>query len=320
MAAMAAAFLRLFLIGLAVILVFVFTLFGLRWVGSLREFEAFDHPLIKENKLFWVVAKGGGAERHQAYTETAIKAALALDKNLGLELPLRRSSDGVWFVFPSYRLEEMTEAQGPPEVFTWDQLSKLDAGYHTIPGSRLASHQQEDSALYRGQAYRLLTLEEVVALAPRRLLILTFFDPRASYVEEVAQLIESLQIDKEIILRSPFSKFIRELRKIKPMWLYGSDSPGMGRAKVLDSLGIETLISFQEDIVITGLTLNGSMILSDSLLDEISRQKRRLLLEFEFEEGPSRYPIPSERLRTQLDGVITSRPSWALQEFRQGAP
>ncbi|MBK7844007.1 MAG: hypothetical protein IPJ71_09960 [Bdellovibrionales bacterium] len=55
---MMSAFSRLFIIGMGVISFLVLLLFGLRYVGLQREFEAYDHPLLKEKHQFWIVAKG----------------------------------------------------------------------------------------------------------------------------------------------------------------------------------------------------------------------------------------------------------------------
>lgn len=308
---MMSAFSRLFIIGMGVISFLVLLLFGLRYVGLQREFETYDHPLLKEKHQFWIVAKGGGGETDQSYTEQAITESIKLGSLVGIELPLRRSSDGVWFVFPGHRLEEMTNGQGTPEILRWNQMSYLDAGFNTQWPDRRPDE-------FRGKGIRLLTLKRAAEITKGRLLLLTFFDPNATYVQEVVTLINSLDLGERVIIRSPFTKFVREMKKIEPLWLYGSDSPGISRAMIFDNLKIETLISFQEDVIVSPMSMNNSLVFTPTLTLEIQRQKKSLILELE--DDPFSNNFFPEWIEGALKGVLTSRPNWALKKFRPAAP
>ncbi len=308
---MMSAFSRLFIIGMGIISFLVLLLFGLRYLGLQREFEAYDHPLLKDKNQFWIIAKGGGGEIDQSYTEQAMTESFKLGPHVGVELPLRRSSDGVWFVFPGLRLEEMTNGEGIPEMVSWNQLSFLDAGFNTHwPDRRLDE--------FRGKGIRLLTLKRAAEISKGRLLLLTFFDPNATYVQEVVALINSLDLGERVIIRSPFTKFVREMKKVEPLWLYGSDSPGVGRAMIFDNLKIETLISFQEDIIVSPISMNNSLVFTPTLTLEIQRQQKSLILELE--DDPSSNNFFPEWIEGALKGVLTSRPIWALKKFRPAAP
>lgn len=307
---MMTGFSRLFLIGMGVIMALALFWMGLRRLGGTREFEVFDHPLLKAHQVSpWIIAKGGDHENSQAYTEKAIREALKWDESLGLELPLHRSIDGVWFVFPANRLEEMTNGEGPPETFTWAQLVSLNAGFHSLS-------KKKPTEIFRQERWHLISLRQVVELAPQRLLVLTFFDPTASFVAEVATLINSLDIEDRVIIRSPFTKFVRELRKIEPMWVYGSDSPSISRAMILDHLKIETLISFNEDVVIANKYLNGSLVFTPSFISEIQRQKKRMILDVDDEIDS--HPVSLEEMKA-FNGILTNDWRWVRQQFRPTA-
>ncbi|MCB0363988.1 MAG: hypothetical protein H6624_13220 [Bdellovibrionaceae bacterium] len=303
---MISAFSRLVLMGVGVLFVLVLVLFGLRQVGFQRQFQAFDHPLVQD-PAFWIVALGGDAQRFPPYTKEALLAAAELDKDMLIELPLHRSQDGVWFVFPTYQLESVTDGSGFPEVLTWDQLSQLDAGFQ-YPGPT-------DNFPFRGKGLRLVNLEQAAQLLPKTRFVLTFFDPKADFAEEVATQINSLDLGPRVVIRSPFSKFVRELKKIEPMWIYAIDRPSLDRAVMMGRLRIETLASLPTDVVISELTRNGTVILSQPIVSEIKRQKKRLLLIID-----DSTPTIPKWILSYIDGVLTNRPSWAVEQFRSPAP
>lgn len=310
---MMTGFSRLFLISMGVIFLLVSILMGLRQLGATREFEMFDHPLLKGKKNFWVIAKGGGFGKHQAYTASAIREAMELSPEIGIELPLHRSKDGVWLVFPRNRLEKMTEGDGPPEIYSWNQLAGLNASFNSLD-------KKQALDAYRHEGGQLLTLKQAIELTSQRLLVLTFYDPTASYVSEVAALINSFDVGERVIIRSPFTKFMRELRKIEPTWVYGSDFPSISRAVIFDRLKIETLISFSEDVVIAENDIDGVSIFTPSMVSEIKRQKKILLLDLDRDhETDESMGSTTANILNQLDGVLTDDPGWALGKFRPAA-
>ena len=303
---MISAFSRLLLIGVGALFVLVLVLFGLRQVGLQRQFQVFEHPLIT-NDEFWIIAANGGGRDFPPHTKPAFDEALRLDPNIVLELPLHRSTDGVWFVYAHYKLEVVTDGKGFAESLTWAELQKLNAAFQ-FAGKR-------GDFPYRDQELRLLSLEQALQLYPKTRFILTFHDPRANFIQEVATMINSLDISSRIVIRSPFSKFVRELRKVEPMWVYVLDPASLDRAVMLEGLYIETLASLPTDMIISPLTIHGVPILSPKIVKEIKRQKKRLILDVnDFTPTIPRWLIP------ELDGVLTDRPSWAVKEFRSPTP
>lgn len=303
---MISAFSRLALMGVGALFVLVLVLFGMRQVGLQRQFQAFDHPLIQD-RTFWIVAQGGNGQAFPPYTMESIESAASLGTDVVVELPLHRSIDGVWFVYPTYQLQSHTDGQGFPEAKTWTELSQLDAGFH-YPGTN------EDFP-FRGKGLRLVSLENVVEQLPDTKFILTFFDPKADFKEEIATLINTLDLGNRVVIRSPFSKFVREVKKIEPMWAYGIDPPSLDRAVMMEQLRIETLASFPADVVISELTRNGNVILSQPIVSEIKRQKKRLILIID-----ATTPTIPKWILSYIDGVMTDRPAWGVEQFRSPAP
>lgn len=303
---MYSAFSRLLLLGVGTLIVFFLVLIGLRQVGLQRQFQAFDHPLLKD-RTFWIVASKNFTEVAPPYTAAAYTAALAIDPQMMFELPLHRSADGVWFVYPSYQLSDLTEQNGFPERLTWDELATLDGAY-----------QFQDSNgefPFRGKGHKLVTLEEVASLFPKTRFVLSFFDPKGSFVQEAATLINRLDLGQRAVIHSPFSKFVRELKKVEPLWVYGNDSPTLDRAVLLTNLHLEPLASLPSDVIIGNLTRNGSVILSPELVNEIKRQNKKLILIVD-----DYTPTIPVWILSSLDGVLTNRAEWAARQFRAVPP
>lgn len=99
------------------------------------------------------------------------------------------------------------------------------------------------------------------------------------------------------------------------MWIYAIDRPSLDRAVMMGRLRIETLASLPTDVVISELTRNGTVILSQPIVSEIKRQKKRLLLIID-----DSTPTIPKWILSYIDGVLTNRPSWAVEQFRSPAP
>ncbi|MCB0386212.1 MAG: hypothetical protein KDD43_12535, partial [Bdellovibrionales bacterium] len=102
---------------------------------------------------------------------------------------------------------------------------------------------------------------------------------------------------------------------IEPMWAYGIDPPSLDRAVMMEQLRIETLASFPADVVISELTRNGNVILSQPIVSEIKRQKKRLILIID-----ATTPTIPKWILSYIDGVMTDRPAWGVEQFRSPAP
>ena len=307
---MVSALSRLLLIGIGTLLVLALALFGLRQLGLQRQFEAFNHPLIA-NKDFWVVAQGGVSGKYPFFTEPAFRAVLALDRKIVFELPLHRSADGTWFVYPSYKLADHTNGVGFPEATTWAQLEQLNAGYQYENKSKKLDFPFRKPE----KKLRLLSLEQMTKLFPKTRFVLNFYDPQAIWVKEVATLINDLKISQRVVICSPFSKFIRELSKLEPLWVYGLDPASLDRAVILEGLYIETLASLPTDVITSPLVKDGVSILTKRIVKEIRRQKKRLILIVDDDTST----IP-QWIIPEIGGVMTDRPGWAVKEFRSSAP
>ncbi len=92
------------------------------------------HPFFDSARPLVFAHRGGGGlapENTLAAFDQA--AALGVD---GLELDVRLSRDGVVVVHHDVTLERTTDARGPVDTLTADQLRRVDAGYHFgAPGS-----------------------------------------------------------------------------------------------------------------------------------------------------------------------------------------
>ena len=296
------AFLRLILIGFFTCLVFAFILLGLRYLGDNRSFQSFDHPLLNLDKKY-IFSKGGGLDsQYPPYSLEALKWIIEKNDFISLELPIIRTIDGHWVIYPSFDLEDLTNKSGKIQLAKWEDIKELDIGFHF---KKDPSHSK---------SYNLVELEDVLKLVKDKPIILNFLDPQGKFAKEISELETIQRNQNHLIIRSTFAKFNREIKKLRPLWVMGSDLPSIERAKIYYHLGILSLFTFKEDIVFFKSTHEPNQ--DDMLVNfsnEISRQKRLMYLDTDSDLS---------ELNSNLDfknyqGIVTNYPLKYLSFFTE---
>ena len=136
------------------------------------------HPLFRTEggipRPLLFAHRGGGGLLPEA-TVPAFQETHRRDPAAVLEFDVQRTVDGHLVVIHDFTLDRTTNGQGPVAAATLAQIQALDAGYCSTPGqgngtaeSGACGAPPQDATRFpfRGQGYRIPTLDEVLAALP----------------------------------------------------------------------------------------------------------------------------------------------------------
>lgn len=95
---------------------------------------------------------------------------------------------------------------------------------------------------------------------------------------KLIQLIDALNFAEQIAITSSSPSILNEIRKLKPLWLYGADSISLIRYKVFSALFLETVIDIKPDFVIASADPHSPRHLDSRLHNELRRRGKKILL------------------------------------------
>lgn len=147
---------------------------------------------------FMNLAHRGASHYAPENTMAAFRLGLALGAS-GLETDIQRSKDGVLFLLHDDTLDRTTNGRGHPHEYTWEELSRLDAG------SWFSDEFKEE---------KLVSLEQFLsAFGPQQLHIA--LELKASGIEaEVLEMIIRLGVLDKITLTSFRYEHLVEVRRL----------------------------------------------------------------------------------------------------------
>lgn len=153
-------------------------------------------------------------------------------------------------------------------------------------------------------------LEDLINFDSTRRFILNVVDyaPGADVI--LSEFVSKLKADDRIILHCEQDGLLSDLRKIEPMWLYGTSRAQVVQTLWLTTLGLEGISPLKGDVLITqyraGETNQKALLLTPELISEAHRRSMKVLV------GPVTKLEADELLELGVDGVITTEP----QEFK----
>lgn len=114
------------------------------WLAALLSILAPGHAQVTRPAVTPMVVGHRGLEHHAPEnTVTNFKASLQL--NVGIEVDVRRSKDGVWVCLHDESLDRTTNGRGRVADHLFADLRQLDAGSHFAPyytGERIAAFEE----------------------------------------------------------------------------------------------------------------------------------------------------------------------------------
>jgi glycerophosphoryl diester phosphodiesterase len=155
-----------------------------------------------------------------------MRAALAANPQVAIELDLRRSRDGHLVVIHDSTVDRTTNGRGAVADLTLAELQALDAGYCATPGvgrgtaparacKDVPPGEPRLPFPFRGQGYRIPTLAEVFAALPRDTLI--GIEVKSSgYEQDVATAVRGSGRQGRLIVGSGQDEVAGKLRALLP--------------------------------------------------------------------------------------------------------
>lgn len=153
-------------------------------------------------------------------------------------------------------------------------------------------------------------LEELLLENPTKRFVINVVDYSPGADVALSDLISKLKFDERIILQSEQEGLLADLRKLEPMWLYGTSRAQIVQTLWLITIGLEGVSPLKGDVLITsyraGEINQKALLLTPDLLTEARRRSMKVLV------GPVTKLEADELLQLGVDGVITTQP----QEFK----
>ena len=265
---------RLLFIFVAALFCIFLGVFSLRGCGSQQQYQQFEHPLWTGQS--WVVALGGDSNPAPAFSPSAFASAAKLSPQIFLGLQVRLTRDGQWIVYGPKDWSTLTSHKG--------LVSRTDSS--ELPNIRFQGNQEQ-----------VLTLEQFLKLPAANPLWIEILQPATSALTPLFQMLKAAQVERRVVLSSPFYDTTSEIRKQSALWLSGSATSEIAKARFMNSLYLESL-----------LTLNGDLLADkyfhERLLVELVKRKKIVLIQTDDPEAFQRLPIKDAHI-----GVLTNRPS-----------
>ena len=93
-------------------------------------------------------------------------------------------------------------------------------------------------------------LADVLRLFPSQRLVLNFLDDRPDTVGRILKLIDESGAADRILIQSPIDRLLREVRKERPRWLFGTSQALMTRFKMMASIGLVAAVPIEGDVLV----------------------------------------------------------------------
>ena len=158
-----------------------------------------------------VIPHGGGDGLFPEDTLLAFERTIAMGADV-VDVDLRISQDGVVVAFHDITVDRVTGASGAISAMTFEQLSKLDAGWSfTLPDGDSA-----DAHPFRGKGVTIPTFESILQKFPTTLLSVDLKDESVDMVQPVCELLRQHQRSNDVFVGSNSDNQILEFRRKCP--------------------------------------------------------------------------------------------------------
>lgn len=102
---------------------------------------------------------------------------------------------------------------------------------------------------------------------------LEVFDPTAKEeLQSLSEFVKKSGLEKAVVFSSSYQSIIREMRKLEPMWLYGTSTAEGAKIRFLNSVFLETIATIDADIVLV------DKVNSARLVQEIRKRHKKIFL------------------------------------------
>ncbi len=162
-------------------------------------------------------------------------------------------------------------------------------------------------------------LSELLARFHHQPLLIFFRSPERASVRPFYELYGDQLTSNQVLVLAENKNVLRELRKLRPDWLFGSDPISHMILKLLTGIWIETTADLWHDFYVLTLELSRAedpgitFSLSTRLRTELKRRSKAVVLDLRAAASLEEAPNVAKHLIAPLRGVMTNRPSEAIQ-------
>lgn len=153
-------------------------------------------------------------------------------------------------------------------------------------------------------------LKDVLARYPQHRMILNFRINHEGMVEAVVKELNEASAFSRVLIQSPEEGFLKGVRELQPLGLFGSSLPALTRFVMLSTVGLESLAPLKGDVLVVEIRARerlGSR-LNDAMIREARRRGMRVYA------GPAADSSETLQLWNRgIDGVITDTPEELLR-------
>lgn len=299
---MKAAFSRLLLIALFVLLGLFLCVFMLRTIAHQQPPPPLKSSLLQRRPL--ILAKNGGEGEAPAQSIPAFEASLrGYDQTL-LEIVLRRTLDGQWVAFAPQWVEEQTEGRGPLSSLTLEQVKKLNLGY------RFKDAQGQSS--FRAQDLKVQTAAEVFKRFPTASFLVQIHEKDVTAIDSFLAQLQAWKLKDRSILCSPMARTLMVLKRKMPEGVFCFSTTELARAAFMSGLYLESLVAMEADLFLAGPPQSSHhWPYSSRLLAELKRRGKVIVVTL---DDPQAYR--GNLMEKFVDGLLTTRPTFTLQRMQ----
>lgn len=174
-------------------------------------------PFVRHTRPLFFAHRGGSALAPEN-TLPAYENGLRYGAD-ALELDIHYSRDGEIVVFHDDTLDRTTDGSGPLASLTFDEVRRLDAGYHFTPDGG-------QSYPFRGQGVRIPTLLEVFERFPNLLINIDLKETQEGKETALWRVIQQAQATHRVIVASFVCASLRRFRQLSGDVTLTSACPG----------------------------------------------------------------------------------------------
>lgn len=205
-----------------------------------------------------IIALRGGSLENPENTIQAFDEA----KKLGcwIHFDVRETLDNQLVVLKDATLDRTTSGHGYIREFTLEQIQKLTAGKGTSNASLAIPDLEQMLEKYKDQ-----------------ILVIEIQDNSAFVAAQVVDEITKRSLQNSVMILSPHSAPVREVRKLRPEWITGSTPDEIERLSMATQVGLQSAISINSDFVISSLAKGNVPLLSPEVISEIHRRHKKVI-------------------------------------------
>lgn len=280
------------------VLIVILISWALAFAYSKSKREEFP-KLSQFQDSFFIIAHRGGALEAPENTLEAFTNANSANPRVAFELDIHFTKDKKIVVFHDASVERTTDGKGLVKDLTYDELSKLDAGFN------FQNEQGEYS--FRNKNVKIPLLEEVFEKFPNTRMIIEIKPKDLDLADALFAMVKKFNKTETAVVGSQHSQNVAYYRSLDKGALTSVTPDEMQRSLMLANMFLEGLDKMHPAIYAIPETSNRIPVLNERFMLEAQRRNKKVFIWTVNEKA--------DMLRLKdfgVDGLITDRPSLLL--------